>query len=172
MERAIPEFVISKMRVLTMPEMTFFYVTNQPTAFANLDRDLDPLLASLDAAKTQANIAEAQPGIVRYYRVKADPGKASSGAGAPDLWLMEVGIPVKPGTPPAGDALVKALPPYHCAALLLWGSLAHIGDAYSTLKQAIAEAGLENIGECQEWTYWFESVDSPRNLMGLYMEVR
>jgi effector-binding domain-containing protein len=164
MEQASPEFVIGQMRVLTMREMTFFYVTNQPTAFANLEGDLDPLLASLYAAKAQANIAQAGPDIVRYYR--------TVDSGEPDLWLMEVGIPVQPGTRPAGGALVKTLPPYHCAALLLWGSLAHIAQAYGTLRGAIEEAGLEHTGECREWNYWFESVDSPRNLLGLYMGVR
>ena len=67
---------------------------------------------------------------------------------------------------------MKTLPPYHCAALLLWGSLAHVAQAYSTLMQAVREAGFEQTGECREWNYWFESVDSPRNLLGLYMEVR
>ena len=38
--------------------------------------------------------------------------------------------------------------------------------------QAIEEAGLEHTGECREWNYWFESVDSPRNLLGLYMGIR
>lgn len=165
MEQATSEFVIGPMRVLTQSEMTFFYVTNQPTAFANLDRDLDPLLESLYAAKAQAGIAEAGPDIVRYYR-------AGDSAGEPDAFLMEVGIPVKPGTCPAGEAQVRMLPPYRCAGLLLWGSLAHIGQSYEALMQAIKEAGLETTGECREWNYWFESGDSPNNLMGLYMAVR
>jgi len=165
--QAAPEFLIGQMRVLTMREVTFFYVTNQPTAFANLDRDLDPLLSSLYAARAQANIAEAGPDIIRYYRADAD-----AHTGGPDLFLMETGVPVKPGTRPAGEAHVKTLPPYHCAGLLLWGSLAHIGQTYKTLMQAIKEAGLEHTGECREWNYWFESGDSPNNLLGVYMEVR
>jgi hypothetical protein len=79
---------------------------------------------------------------------------------------------VKPGTRPTGEAHVKTLPPYHCAGLLLWGSLAHIGQTYETLKQAIKETGLEHTGECREWNYWFESGDSPNNLLGVYLEVR
>jgi effector-binding domain-containing protein len=166
-QQATPEFLISAMRLLTMPEITFFYVTNQPTAFANLDRDLDLLLDSLYAAKTQAGIAEAGPDITRYY--KADNG---THIGKPDLYLMEVGIPVKPGTPPAGEAHIKTLPPYHCAGLLLWGSLVpHITQAYDTLKQNIQSAGLKPTGECREWNYRFESVDSPNNLLGLYMGI-
>ena len=161
-----PDFLITPARELTMPEMTFFYVTNQPTEFANLDRDLDPLLDSLYKARSQANIAEAGPDIVRYYKADPDPQ-----AGGPGLYWMEVGIPVKPDTRPAGDALVKSLPAYSCAGLLLWGSLAHIGQAYETLTQALKALGLEHTGECREWNYRFESVDSPNNLMGIYMEV-
>jgi len=165
--QATPEFLVGQMRLLTMREITFFYVTNQPTRFENLDRDLDSLLSSLYAAKAQANIAEAGPDITRYY-------KAGDNAqtGETDLFLMEVGIPVKPGTHPAGEAHVKTLPPYHCAGLLYWGSLVHIGQAYNALFQAIKEAGLTRTGECREWNYWFESVDSPNNLMGIFAEIR
>lgn len=66
--KATPEFLINRMRELTMSEIPFFYVSNQPTAFANLDRDLDRLLDSLHAAKSQANFAEVGPDIARYIR--------------------------------------------------------------------------------------------------------
>src|SRR6266536_1997543 len=140
--RATPDFLIGPMRVMTMSEMTFFYVTNRPTAFADLDRDLDSLLDQLHAAKTQAHLAEAGPDITRYY--KAGPG---AHPGESDLYLMEIGVPVQPGTQPMGEAQVKTLPPYHCAGLLLWGSLAHIRQAYGSLTQATQEAGLERTGE-------------------------
>jgi effector-binding domain-containing protein len=161
-----PDFLISDMRVLKMPEMTFFYVTNQPTPFANLDRDLDPMLSSLYEAKKLASLAEMGPDIVRYY--KSSPGAQE---GEPDLFLMEVGISVKPEVQPTGEAQVKSLPPYHCAGTLLWGSLAHIGEAYEMLMQRFKEAGLKHTGECREWNYSFESVDSPNNLMGIFMEI-
>jgi effector-binding domain-containing protein len=165
--QASPEFLIGQMRVLTMREMTFFYVTNQPTPFANLDRDFDTLLDKLCEAQAQANIPEAGPEITRYYKVDtgAHPGE-------PDLYLMEVGVSVKSGTLPAGEAQVKTLPPYHCAALVHWGSLVHIRQAYGSLTQAVKEAGLERTGECREWNFYFESGESPNDLIGLFMEVR
>jgi effector-binding domain-containing protein len=162
-QQAAPEFVISQMRVQTMREITFFCVTSQPVPFADLDKDFDPMLGKLDAAKAQANLGETGPDIVRYYR---------TGAGEPDMRLMEVGIPVKPGMQPAGAAQVKVLPPYRCASLLLWGSLAHIVEAYEALQKGIQEAGLEHTGECQEWNYYFWGVESPHNLMGITMGVK
>ena len=83
---------------------------------------------------------------------------------------MEFGVPVKPGTPPAGEAKIKVLPPYHCAALLLWGGMAHMTEAYGTLKKAMQEAGLKRAGECREWYYHIDGVDSPLNLVGIYMQ--
>jgi hypothetical protein len=161
---ATPEFMITPMRQMLMPEITFFYVTNQPTEIGNLDRDLDFLLDRLYAAKAQAGMAEAGPDITRYYNV--NPGHHP---GEPDLFLMEVGIPVKPGTLPAGEAKIKTLPPFPCAGLLLWGSLMHVGQAYDALKQSLQSSGLKHSGESREWNYRFESVDSPINLLGLYM---
>jgi effector-binding domain-containing protein len=101
-------------------------------------------------------------GIVRYYKAEA---------GEPDSFLMEVGVRVKLGTQPAGDAQVKTLPAYHCAGIILWGSLAHIRQAYEVLMQSCKDAGLMRTGECREITYYFESVDSPNNLMQIFMEV-
>jgi hypothetical protein len=156
------DFMISQMRVLNLPEITFFYVTSQPTAFENLDKVLDPLLGGLYEARQLALITEAGPDIVRYY--KAD--------GESSLYIMEAGIPVKPGTQPAGAAQVKTLPPYPCAGVLLWGSLvAHIVQTYETLGQAMKKAGLQHTGEVREITYYFEGPDSPNNLMAITMGI-
>ena len=84
---------------------------------------------------------------------------------------MEVGISVKPETQPVGIAQVKILPHYLCAGVLLWGSLAHIGQTYETLSQAMKEVKVQHTGEVRECTYSFESPDSPNNLMGIYMGV-
>ena len=154
--------MISQMRVLNMPEITFYYVTSQPTAFENLDSVLDPLLEGLYQARSQASITESGPDIVRYYK--------ASGAES-ELYIMEVGISVKPETQPVGRAYVKRLPPYSCVGVLLWGSLAHIKQAYETLIQTMKEAGLEHTGEVRECTYSFESPYSPNNLMGILMGI-
>lgn len=161
--QAMSEFFISPMRVQTLPEITFFYVTSPPIPFADLDKYLDPLLESLYAAKAEASLGETGPDIVRYYKV---------GDGDEDKLLMEVGIPVKPEMQPAGAAQVKVLPPYHCASLLLWGSLMHIEEAYEALQKGMREAGLEHTDECQEWTYYFLGVESSHNLMGITMGVK
>ena len=163
---AVPEYVISQMRRLTMPEMTYFYVTNRPTPFAKLDQDLDPLIESLHAAIAQAHLAEVGPDLLRYY--PAPEGHS----GKSELFLMELGVSVKPDTLPAGEAKVKVLPPFPCAALLLWGGMTHMAEAYGTLKRAMQEAGLESVGESRERYYHIEGGDSPHNVIGIYLQAR
>ncbi|MGC9393393.1 MAG: hypothetical protein ACP5J4_00910 [Anaerolineae bacterium] len=155
------DYLISQMRVLTMREQTFFYVACPPTPMPALDEELSRLMPLLGAAQEETHITGDAPIIVRYFPT-----------GEADLYVMEAGVPVKPGTQPAGEAQVKTLPPYRCAALLYWGSLEHIAEAYGALNQAIKEAGLEQTGEGQEWYYHFEGDASPNNLIGLHLEIR
>jgi hypothetical protein len=155
------DFVISPMRVLTLPEISFFHAASQPVAFSQLDQVLDPLLDALYEARRLAAICESGPDIVRYYRADGETG----------LYIMEAGIAVAPGTLPAGKAQVKTLPPYGCAGVLLWGSLAHITQAYTALSGSMQAAGLQHTGEVRESTYSFESPVSPNNLMGIYMAI-
>ena len=154
------EFVISQMRVQTMREETLFYVASPPTAMNGLDRELDLMMPQLAAAKAQAGIAQVGPVVIRYF-----------GTGEPDTYVMEVGVPVRAGTPAAGAAQVQTLPPYRCASLLYWGSLEHVGQAFEALTQAIREAGLEQTGEGREWHYHFEGDASPNNVIGLHMQI-
>jgi effector-binding domain-containing protein len=156
-----PEFLVGQMRVQTMRQETFFCVVGQPTTMASLDQELDRLIPKLEAAKAAAGIAQVGPVIIRYYAT-----------GAPDTWVLEVGVPVKAGTEAAGEAQVKTLPPFRCAALLYWGSLEHINEPYAKLMQAIQEAGLEQTGENREWHYYFEGDVSPNNVIGLHMGIR
>jgi effector-binding domain-containing protein len=155
------EFLIGQMRVQTTCEETLFYVASSPTAMSDLDQQLDLLMPQLKAAQAAAGIEQVGPVVIRYF-----------GAGDPDSYVLEVGVPVRAGTPAAGAARVKTLPPCRCAALLYWGSLEHIGQAYETLHGAIKEAGLDRGSEGREWYYHFEGDASPNNVIGLHLEVR
>jgi effector-binding domain-containing protein len=75
-------------------------------------------------------------------------------------------------TPAQEPARILTAPALRCAALLLWGSLAHLLEAYDALDHAVAAAGLEPTGEYRELHYWFEGDDSLRNLFGLYAGIK
>jgi len=154
------DFVIGKLRVLTTSELRFFHVACEPTPMANLDPELNRLMPLLESAQVEAGIAAAGTVVTRYYPVEDS-----------DLYVLEVGVPVKPEVLPAGEAKIKTLAPLRCAALLYWGSLEHIGDAYGALIGALREAGMVNRGEGREWYYHFEGDVSPHNVIELQLEV-
>jgi effector-binding domain-containing protein len=147
------------MRVQMMREQPFFFAVSRPVPMDDLDKELDRLMPTLQAARAEAHVGG--PVIIRYFPTDT-----------PSTYLMEVGFPVQAGTAPAGEAQVKTLPPYRCASLLHWGSLEHITQAYETLMQAIEAAGLERTGEGREWHYYFEGDTSPNNVIGLHMGIR
>ncbi|MBN2003617.1 MAG: GyrI-like domain-containing protein [Anaerolineae bacterium] len=155
------DYIIGQMRVQTMPEQLFFYVVCPPIAMDRLDEELNRLMPLLGAARAEAHVGDGAPVIINYYP-----------AGEAGEFAMEVGIPVKAGAGPAGEAQVKILPVYRCAALLYWGSLEHIQEAYDALMKAIGEAGLERTGKGREWYYHFEGDASPNNVIGLHIEVQ
>jgi len=156
-----PDFLIGQMRVQTMREETFFHVTGRPVPMSELDDELDRLIPLLEAAQAEAGIAQVGPVVIRYYL-----------SGGTDTYVMELGVPVRPGTRAAAEAQVKVLPPYRCASLLYWGSLEHIAPAYEALLGAIRDAGLKQTGEGREWHYHFEGDVSPNNVIGLHMGIR
>jgi effector-binding domain-containing protein len=154
------EKIYKQMRVHTMSAIDYFHVTDDPVAFDKLDMILDSLLERLYEAKRSAGLGETGPDITRYYQVESG------------LYAMEVGIPVKAGAKEAGQAKIKKLPPFRCAGVLLWGSLAHITEAYTALTQKMAEQGLEPSNESREWVYYFEAPNSEQNLMGIFHGIK
>ena len=102
-----PEFLIGQMRVQTLREQPFFYVVCPPTAMSALDEELNRLILLLEAAQVEAHVGDGAPVIIRYFP-----------SGEPDIYVMEVGIPVKAGMQSTGEAQVKTLPPCRCASPL------------------------------------------------------
>jgi effector-binding domain-containing protein len=156
------DYSIGGMRVLTLPECTLLCVRSEPTPFAELGTVFEPLIKAALDAQEAARLHVPGPLIVRYY-----PAEQHN-----DLYTMEVGFQAAVGTLTKEPARILTTPLLRCAALLLWGSLAHMLEAYDALHGAVDEAGLEPTGECREMHYWFEGDDSPRNLFGLYMGVK
>jgi hypothetical protein len=86
------DFLIGQMRVLTTREENLFCVASSPTEMSGLDQELDRLMPELEAAKAAAGIGQVGPVVIRYFPT-----------GIPDNYVMEVGVPVRAGTPAAAQ---------------------------------------------------------------------
>jgi hypothetical protein len=157
---AEPEYLIGEVRVLTVRAETLFCITTQ-APMNQLDEELDRLMPLLEAAQAEGGIAAAGPVVVRYFATGQD-----------GLWRMDVGVPVtgRDSVQPAGQAQLTALPALRCGALLYWGSLAHIGEAYNALRRGDPAAQLVPRGEGREWYLHFAGDDSNDNVILLQLE--
>jgi effector-binding domain-containing protein len=154
------DYVVSPVRVMTVPEVRLFCVTVQ-APFDKLDDELNRAIPLLEAAQAEANIATAGPTVIRYF--------ATENAGQ---WQMDVGVPISwDWVQATGEAQIVTAPALECGAILHWGSLEHIRDSYTTLKQGIAEAGRTAVGEGREWYLHFAGDTSPDNVILLQLEV-
>ena len=153
------DYVIGAVRLLDTSAVRLFHVTTEAPA-SKLDDELAGMTPRLEAAKAAAGIAAAGPVVVRYFET-ADPG----------IYRMDVGVPVAEGIAPAAGARVEMLPGFHCAAVLYWGSVGHVSDAYNALGEAIAACGLVRAPEGREWYLHFEGDASPHNVILLQLEV-
>ncbi len=159
---AVPEYVFGEVRTQTWGPFTYLSV-GDAAPMSTLDALLDRLIAALDSACDAAGMRSIGPVVLRYG--------TQPGAGA-DVWWMEAGYPVRPGTPAAPGTVVRDLPAFRCATLLYSGSLAHMGIAHERLTSGIRAAGLRAGAEGREWYLYFEGDDSPNNVMLLQRQIQ
>lgn len=151
-----PDHSFGELRVLTWAPFTYLSV-GHAAPLADLDPLLDRLMAQLDAACDAASVRPLGPVVLRYG---AQPERG-------DVWWLQAGYPVRPGTPAAPGTQVCDLPAFRCAAMLYSGSLAHMGELHSRLMDGIRAAGLAAGAEGREWYLYFEGDSSPNNVIML-----
>jgi effector-binding domain-containing protein len=152
---AKPEFVISEMRVQRLPGRTYLYAERETTL-----------------AKIGQTYAEVVPAIVKI----AEEGRAhitgplvsicvGATGEAETPFKLSIGFFVADDTKPVGDFKVKKLADFRCATVLFSGPSAKSGEAYKKLFESLTAAGHTPTGETREYSLYWESAESPNNIM-------
>lgn len=152
---AKPEFVVGEMRIQTLPGRTYLYAERETTI-----------------AKVGQAFAEVVPAIVKV----AEEGKARitgplvsvavGATGEPDAaFQFCIGFLVADDTKPVAGFRVKKLADFRCATVLFSGPAAKTGEAYRKLFEALTAAGHAPTGETREYNLYWESAESPNNVM-------
>jgi len=152
---AKPEFVIGEMRVQRLPGRTYLYGERETTI-----------------AKVGQAFAEVVPAIVKV----AEEGRARitgpltsvcvGSTGEPDTpFQICIGFPVADDTKPVAGFKVKKLADFRCATVLFSGPAARTGEAYRKLFESLTAAGHVPTGETREYSLYWESPESPNNVM-------
>ena len=152
---AKPEFVIGEMRVQRLPGRTYLYSERETTL-----------------AKIGQAFAEVVPAIVKV----AEEGRARitgplvsvclGATGEPETpFKLSIGFFVADDTKPVGDFKVRKLADFRCATVLFSGPAAKTGEAYKKLFESLTAAGHTPTGETREYSLYWESAESPNNVM-------
>ena len=152
---AKPEFVIGEMRIQNLPGRTYLYAERETTI-----------------AKVGEAFAEVVPAIVKVAeqgqaRITGPLTSVAVGAtGEPDTpFELFIGFLVADDTKPVAGFKVKKLADFHCATVLYSGPSAKTGEAYAKLFEALIAAGHVPTGETREYNLYWESPESPNNVM-------
>lgn len=159
---AKPEFVVSEMRVQTFPGVTLL-CGEAETTLAKIGAVAGQTISALHKAADDAHLGVTGPMIFVYQ----------GATGQPDTpFKLSLGFPVAEGTKPVGDFKVKKLADLRCATVLFSGPLAKLHDAYSKLFPALMGAGHIPTGEMREYYLYWESPESPNNVLLLQAGIK
>jgi effector-binding domain-containing protein len=156
--------LIGEMRVRTMGAATFAYIEVETTS-DRLGDAIGEALPKLDEASDSGKAKIAGP-FGLYYPKGAHV--------QPDKQLpVQIGHIVREGsTGGGGDVKIRKTEPFKCATAVYTGPVAEIGQSYQKLFPAISAAGLKPSGEEREFTLYFESVESPNNVLLIQVGVK
>jgi len=152
------ECAIGEMRVQTLTGFEFLYVSKEIT-HDQIPAAIGELVGKAMEAMKSANVTPsglATGAEVSIYRGAGEMGKP---------FTLESGFMVPAGTKPAGEAKVKAVPPWHCATVIYSGGIPHLYEAITKLGEEMERAGLRMDGEYREYYFYWEGVESPNNIM-------
>lgn len=154
-EPAKPDVLITDMRIQKFPAVTIVYAQTE-TTLNKIAQYAQPSMAAIEKAMVDAKLPM-QGGPIFVY---------DGATGQPDQpFKLTIGFPVPEGSKAAGDYQVKKLAEIRCATVIYSGPMPKIGEGFSKLFQSLMAAGHMPTGETREHYLYWESADSPNNIV-------
>lgn len=87
-------------------------------------------------------------------------------------FTLDLGFIVPPDAKGSGELKVEKLEPYHCMSVLYTGPVAGLSAAYRKFHSALNDAGKTPPGNSRQMFLYFESPDSPNNVVQVSVEIQ
>lgn len=161
--QAADEPSVGSMRIQTFAPMDYYYGSIE-TDFKGMVKPLKKVLGDIGKAAEAGKLKIRGPVMHVYYEsphLKPD-----------QAFKMETGFQVAEGAQPSGALKARKTSKFKCATMLYVGPGRRIGDAWQKLAAAVADAGLRPTGEEREMYLYWESDDSPNNVVQVQMGVK
>ncbi len=146
---------VSPMTVRTLKDCTFLYRSIE-TDMQNSAQRIEAEMKSLAEEIKSAKIMAVGSPIFVFQNPTPEAGKT---------FTIEMGFPVAAETKAPASSKVRSLEPFRAATVMFSGPMPALRGAYEQLYQQISQAGLTPGTELRQYTLYWESVDSPNNVM-------
>ena len=156
------EFIIGEMHVQTIPAQDYLYGTAE-TTFEKMGDVINKYIPMLTDGIKSGKITQKNCAMFVYKGVSDDMSKP---------FTLEVGWCVDDKTKEQGELKLRKTAEYKCATMLYTGPLSNIGKVFEKLIPAIKAAGYEMTGESREMYLWFESPESPNNVVQVQVGIK
>ena len=154
---------VSPMKVRTEPAMSYLAVSGK-ASFGTMSEEAPKRSQAVREAMMKG--AGRPIGASMFIYHGAFPKDSSS------EFDVDIGLPIAEGGKSMGDVKVQALPEFKCASVLFAGRMDLIREAYASLLDETATAGLEPTGERRERYLSFHGVDADDNVVMIELGVK
>lgn len=155
-----PEFVVSDMRVQTIPGFEYEFQSSR-TTLQKLSVNASQIISDLQAAVSLGKIHPIGP-LVFTYREMTDLSQPFN---------LDIGFIVPVGTKEFPSFKLHKTEAFKCAVVLFSGSLEHLSDAYGKVMADLGRAGLRPTGTTREFYLYWEGPQSPNNVVQIQVGI-
>ena len=112
---------------------------------------------------TELKLSQGGPVMFTYFNFQGDPEQ---------VFTAEIGVPIAKGEQAkSGDFYVREAPKFKCATAIFQGPLNKMGEAWQSFVGPAMAKG-EPTGESRELYLYFESPQSPNNIVELQLGLK
>lgn len=153
---AEPGILIGEPRVQKVQGFTYLYVEQQLVNGPDVINYMPGLHQKVQSAYEEIHgSAEKPPMLVMFINVPGQDGR----------YHVQAGYTVAPGTPAAGEARVRDIPPALVASIVTCCDNDSIWKCYAPLMEFMNQNGLHPLEEgWREYKFYFEGPDSANNI--------
>ncbi len=155
---------VGEIRLRTMAPMTYVYVETE-TTFGKIGDAIGEAMPKITKAAQDGKFRLTAPFVLSYPEASAHitPEKP---------FKVQIGLKAEGDVVASGDVKIRSTPEFRAATVIYTGPPSGIGACYEKLIPAIRQMGLEPSGEDREFTFYWEGIDSPNNIVLVQVGVK
>jgi len=155
---------VGEFRLRTMAPITYVYVETE-TTFDKIGEAIGEAMPKITKAAQDGKFRLTAPFVLTYPEASAHitPEKP---------FKVQIGLKAEGDAAASGDVKVRTTQEFRAATAIYTGPPAGIGECYEKLIPAIRGMGLELSGEDREFTFYWEGIDSPNNIVLVQIGVK